>query len=220
VPCLCALCDEDEAKRIGEQRRDSALRRAEAASEITPRFRERVFEKFDVEIGTRAAFDAAQRVARDPKRGVGLYGPFGIGKSHLAAAIVNACMANGVAARFVSVDDLLGSIRATFDGKHGNESEILAGYVTVPVLALDDLGKEALTDWAVRTLFALVNRRYEQSLPLIITSNLSPRALASRKVADGADPLTYASIMDRTREMVGTWIAMSGTSKRTPPTEL
>jgi DNA replication protein DnaC len=111
---------------------------------------------------------------------------------------------------------MLATIRSTYDsnGPGVSDNEILKRYAAVPVLALDDVGKENLSRWTVDTLYTLINRRYENALPIILTSNFNPRQLAEREVAKDAEPVTYASIQDRLAEMVGTWVQILGDSRR------
>ena len=45
------------------------------------------------------------------------------------------------------------------------------------MLALDDLGSEQVTDWVREQLFLVINSRYEQMLPTIITTNDSLESL-------------------------------------------
>ena len=47
-------------------------------------------------------------------------------------------------------------------------------------LALDDIGSEKATDWALQMLYLLIDRRYSQMLKTIITSNLTLDQIADR----------------------------------------
>jgi len=215
VPCQCPDCDKRTRLSVTSYREEHAQKNAGMQSQNTPRYVERTFERFIIDTDNSAAYDAAKAVVDDPSRGLGLYGSFGVGKSHLGAAIANGCKARGIGAIYIGVEELLANIRATYDAKGGNtEHAMIRSCATIPVLVLDDLGKEALTDWTVRTLFSLVNRRYEQSLPLVVTTNHAPTALWARKVGKDAEALTYASTMDRVGEMTKTWVEISGRSRR------
>ena len=46
------------------------------------------------------------------------------------------------------------------------------------LVVLDDLGREKSTDWSGEVIYALCNHRYEQRLPTLVTSNLTPNDLA------------------------------------------
>jgi len=83
------------------------------------------------------------------------------------------------AASFFSVNNILRREKQDFDlspeYKVGLVNEILGD---CRLLFLDDLGAEKVTDWALETLFTLINDRYERMLPTVYTSNLDPRQLS------------------------------------------
>ena len=216
IPCACPDCDATTREMCERERAEATTRITAAHSETTPRFADRTFARFIVDEGNSSAYEQARSVSLDTKRGLGIFGGFGLGKSHLAAAVVNACIARGVSAMFVSADEMFARLRETYDPRHarGSESGLMRVYATVPVLAIDDLGKESLSDWTVRTLFSIVNRRYEQNLPLVATSNASLAKLAARSVGRDAEANTYGATIDRVAEMTGTWVEISGRSRR------
>ncbi len=120
----------------------------------------------------KAAFDAAREFADDPRGWLVLTGTFGCGKTHLAAAIANHRLADGRAALFVVVPDLLDHLRATFSpGSTVSYDERFEAVRTAPVLILDDLGAQSSTPWASEKLFQLLNYRYTAQLPTVITTN-------------------------------------------------
>ena len=45
---------------------------------------------------------------------------------------------------------------------------------------LDDLGKEKTSDWVNEILYSIINYRYENLLPMIITSNLTISQLSKK----------------------------------------
>lgn len=128
-----------------------------------------------------SAFLAARAFAARPEGWLVLHGGYGCGKTHLAAAIVNARMAAGDAALFVVVPDLLDSLRAAYGP--GAEEGYDARFEAVrnaPLLVLDDLGTQAPTPWAAEKLFQILNHRYNLHLPTVITTNHDPEALDER----------------------------------------
>lgn len=54
-----------------------------------------------------------------------------------------------------------------------------------PFLVLDDLGTEKLSDWVQEKLYAILDWRYGQELPTLVTSNLTLAELASHYRAHG-----------------------------------
>ncbi len=102
--------------------------------------------------------------------GLTLIGNNGTGKTWLVAAVVNALMAEGLPALFLTVPDLLDHLRATYSpGAEVEYDDLFEQIKTVPVLVLDDLGKQQSTPWAKEKLFQLINARYLNRGPRLLT---------------------------------------------------
>lgn len=86
----------------------------------------------------------------------------------------------GVAATWVvtTAADMYGALRP----RHGIDSEAeFRRYRNASVLLVDDLGAERKpTEFTEEINFRLVNWRYENHMPTLITSNLVPKELAGR----------------------------------------
>lgn len=105
-----------------------------------------------------------------PKRNLVIGGPVGVGKSRAAvAACRRSHFHDGKTVDFVPVVELLTALRQEMNGGPGGN---LAHWMTVDLLVLDDLGTERPTDWTAEQLYALVNRRWLEELPIIGTTNL------------------------------------------------
>ena len=76
--------------------------------------------------------------------------------------------------------DLLERIKRTYSATGGSESDVLKIYKTVPLLVIDDIGKEPPTEWAISTVYNIINGRYEAYLPTIVTTNYDTEALIDR----------------------------------------
>ncbi len=134
------------------------------------------------------AYRAARNFAQNPQGWLVLYGPYGCGKTHLAAAIANEAVSRGVPTLFLTVPDLLDDLRTTFDaGAAETYRERMERIRNVPLLILDDLGTHAETPWAQEKLFQILNYRYINSLPTVITTNVPPQRL---------DPRLYSRFQD------------------------
>ena len=107
-------------------------------------------------------------------RGAYLWGEPGRGKTYAAAHAVRVAVEGShgakAPAKLVSAKQLLDSIR---EGFNGGDRDALRRAETVPLLALDDLGAERPTDWAIETLTGLIDARTAEGLPTIVTSNYS-----------------------------------------------
>lgn len=149
-------------------------------SNLGARFSTRTFDTFDTDSGDREAFDKCMAYAKclivdmqTDKNGLLLTGSTGIGKTHLAAAIANKAIDSGIVTIFSTFSDLL---KAERDSMNGGKS-MLNKYKDVPLLVIDDLGKEKQSEWVNEVLYQIVNHRYEAMLPIIITTNLTMKEL-------------------------------------------
>jgi DNA replication protein DnaC len=99
-------------------------------------------------------------------------GPHGTGKSHLLEAIGRDMLDQNYTALYAFVPDWLQALKDTFD-KKGEESyqEVWNMYSSVPVLLLDDLGAEKVTDWTKGELTRLIDYRHRNDLLTVITTN-------------------------------------------------
>jgi DNA replication protein DnaC len=135
-----------------------------------------------------AAFEAAQRFAEQPEGWLVLQGGYGVGKTHLAAAIANTRLGQNRAATFVSVPDLLDHLRSTYaPDSRVTYDELFETIRTAPLLILDDLGTQSSTAWAEEKLYQLFNYRYNARLPTVVTTNL---------VLDDLDPRLSSRLSD------------------------
>ena len=101
-----------------------------------------------------------------------LFGPVGTGKTHAAVAAARLRFEAGDEVQFWPVVELLDGLRP------GGDLDVWDRTVhDADVLILDDLGASRATEWTDERLYALVNRRWLDERPTIITTNLDPPAL-------------------------------------------
>lgn len=192
------------------------LRRTFAASTVTPENQTalRVCKQY-----ADTFRDKLPRADHDPGRnGLFITGNVGTGKTHLAAAIANQLMQEGQAVICMTMIDLLDRIKRTYEkqrqyGGEESEGKILNAYKDVPLLVIDDMGKEPATEWAVSKIYAIINARYEAYMPTIITTNYTDTELVTRLTPRDGDPKTAKATVDRLREMCA-GIILTGESWR------
>lgn len=196
----------DIVKKGQEQARQAKIEKMVEGCGMKKRFMNRTFENFDaMKRDQMTAYTIAKKYARDfgeiKEDGQGLYffGSNGTGKTHLAAAICLELMPKGTGVIFRTFADLLGDIKATFDSDR-TEAEVLKAYTDADLLIIDDLGKEQCTDWAITQLFNIVNNRYEDCKPIVITANYSIEELEQVLVPKGYNDDKVKAIVSRLRE--------------------
>jgi len=117
------------------------------------------------------AHAAAKVFAEHPSGWLYLAGPTGVGKTHLAAAIVGESIAQGRNVLYRFVPDLLDDLRKSFGPAGGKSFDHIFSQVRdVDVLVLDDFGAEASTAWAEEKLYQLIVYRHDAMMPTVFTS--------------------------------------------------
>ena len=116
------------------------------------------------------ALPQAAAYAENPEGWLVLTGPSGSGKTHLAASIANRCIERQQTTFIIMVADLLDHLRAAYSpNSELAYDELFEQVRNVPVLVLDDLGAHSSTPWAQEKLFQIINHRYNNALPTVVT---------------------------------------------------
>lgn len=116
------------------------------------------------------------------RNGLVLWGGLGFGKTWLLACAVNALRENHHKVRFVRLSEVLSDLSATWK-KDSDDSakQVLDRAQTVPYLCIDDFGLAGSGtpyQWQIEFVTELVRYRSNNTLPMLITTNLSPEALS------------------------------------------
>ena len=149
-------------------------------------------------------------------KGDGLYieGTNGTGKTHLAAAIALQLIGEGIPVICKTSTDMLADIKKAYDSKEIAESKVLDVYKATDLLIIDDLGKEQCSDWSMTTLYAILNDRYEDMKPTIVTTNYSADDLVKALTPRGYDDSKIVAIISRLKE-TSTVLTMAWADYRT-----
>lgn len=124
-------------------------------------------------------------------------GPVGTGKTHLSVAMLREYIeelpvrniggkyqidVKDASPVFINVPELLLEIRSSFqEDSTKDERELINRYSSAPFLILDDLGAEKTSEWALQTLYIIINRRCtDTATRTIITSNLTLESVSKK----------------------------------------
>jgi DNA replication protein DnaC len=195
----CPLCDDTGWKPLaqaatGERRvercdcwRETLGQRRLAEANIPKRYQHCSIENFTAynESLERAADRACAIASAFPAVAKGLFleGQPGVGKTHLAVAVLKQVIhSSGARGLFYDTRDLLRVIRSTYDPSiRTTELEVLRPVMIADLLVLDDLGAEKTSEWVEETMNLIVNTRYNERRLTIFTSNYAD-------IPDDTDP--------------------------------
>lgn len=117
-------------------------------------------------------------------QGLFIHGPTGSGKTYLLGCIANELL-TAMSVRYMVYADFLDSLRATFNrGSEDSEWELVEGVKNVDLLLLDDLGVERPTEFAMKHLAQIIDYRYRNLKPLVVSSNFTITELIRRSQTD------------------------------------
>ena len=165
----CMLCD--KIHKIS-QNKLQYLRKAG----VLTKYLNSTLDNFIIDKYNKNVFEFCKKYAlsNNPKIGIFLHGPSGIGKTHIATAVLREMLLKGHSCFFTSTPDLLYNVRKTFsENVQTTDEEVLRQYLGYQFLVLDDFGVEKSSEWVRQTLDHIVYHRDAAVMPLIITSNLN-----------------------------------------------
>lgn len=146
---------------------------------IPPRFKDKTFENYICEIAEQKSVlnncrAFAKKILSCPKEKRGnllLIGSTGTGKTHLACAIARVVMQGGKSALFLSAYDLSMEMRASLKATDRSEQDVIEEFTEPFLLILDEVGTMLSTEYEKKSLFNVLNARYNYFRPTILISN-------------------------------------------------
>jgi len=221
--------EEKQQKEERERQRKGVREHWRRACGMPVELLTKTFENFEEKYqkaACKVALDWAQDYDLDSPRGYPsliFYSDIpGVGKGHLMAAIVNYVLDNWqgnpergrLPIRFESGPSLVRRIRATYnlrreDELHEREDEVYQSLAGVPLLLLDDVGKESPSNFTRETYWYIIDERVKSGLPVVISSRLEFEGERSLVTLMGVD--TVSRLYGMTR---GEFIRMKGLDYR------
>jgi len=171
----------------------------EAHAEIPDNYRDASFDNFYLPHDNPIVFKELSRamvvikgyannfpVLKD-KLGLLLVGPQGVGKTHLAIAVLRLLIGRGHQGIFFDYQNLLERIRSGFDERMGSaHREVYQNALDAEILLLDDLGAHRVSDWVEDTITSLITYRCNYRKPFLATTNF-PDPDMGGTIVDRAD---------------------------------
>jgi primosomal protein DnaI len=145
--------------------------RPKAAPGVPVDLQEATLSNYQETPANRHALKAARQWAADPRRDIYLWGGVGVGKTRLAASMLNDVFRARHGGYFTRVPMFLLRLQPS----NGEHAALFTHCCTTSVLVLDDLGaeRESATDYTRRTLLTLYEERGDHRLPTLWTGNKS-----------------------------------------------
>ena len=143
---------------------------------VPEKFREKTVKTYIPSKETMLAWQAVSSLSRGQSHNVLLLGPVGVGKSHLACAAINTLTELAVECRYVYAPDLLDMLREKLTEPTLHDLVYNELY-RIPFLAMDDIGVDRDTAWTVSVYMKLIDNRYRNEKPMLLTTNLSMEEL-------------------------------------------
>lgn len=159
---------------------------------IPPRYRSCTLSSFEADETNKQFLNAAKKwcdtFTDQQSEGMGMYiyGPTGLGKTHMAVAMLRAVVSkNECSGLFLNYDiytEMVHDARNA-DGvlpeMYGDPNLLKYARRVFDVLVIDNLNNDRLTDYMANTTADLIESRWEMQLPTIITTSIIPDKLSS-----------------------------------------
>jgi len=175
---------------------------------IPQRFKEKSFDNYEPNKKNKKVYEEVLNYARkfykhyENGNWLLMQGKYGTGKTHLAIATIKdaaywfasnysdkridypvdaiSTKENMRPILFKNVTDLLQDIKKAYNHIDVDEDQVMWKYQTKPLLVIDDLGAEKPSEWQQEKLYSILDYRYRELKPTVITTNYSMGELIDR----------------------------------------
>ena len=177
-----AMTEQAAQKKLEEQQkfqeRVQKIGNIIKSARIPKIFSEMRLENFRITGNNKNAIECLKAITNN--QGFYIYGDCGTGKTLLVSIIANERAERFKNSTFICATDIFKELNV-FNNE--NQAAVMNKFHlirTTPCLIIDDLGVENATPFTQRTLFDILNYRYNENLQTIITSNFTLEKLQSR----------------------------------------
>lgn len=186
VPCICTT------NKVGAEKFARLLQYSNLGSLSRLNFDSLLPEGRKVEdkimFNFKHAFMEATKFASSPHGWLIFTGPSGCGKTHLACAIANHQIKQSKQVFYIEVADLIDYIFSSLDNNDLKYSEFFDQVKNVPLLIMDDLDLSIHSEWAKSKIQQILNHRFNEQLPTVITSSIPVSLLEEKLNGHLTDP--------------------------------
>lgn len=186
----CEICQDEQGYLITENGAQSwkicdcvkqrRIERLMKSSRLSEEFRKLTFDnyitdrngKLEIAKGLALKYVADfESIRRERKNSIALIGQVGSGKTHLLCAVANRLLSSGIQVIYFPFVEGLNDLKANFEVIEEKADQLKR----CEVLFIDDLfkGRDQPTNWQLETIYSIINFRYLNHLPILLTSEKS-----------------------------------------------
>jgi DNA replication protein len=171
----CPMCAEEAEKQFAEKEVEERKELIDAATiasykamGIKPIYYDATFDNFIADTPElKLNLEAVKELVVKQSGTIVMTGNYGAGKTHLECAAVKE-----LKGKYIKMFAISERIRASYvDTSRGTSLDILDELASVPILAIDEMGRSKGSDWELNYLSYVFDERHASRLPTIFASN-------------------------------------------------
>ncbi|MCC5911421.1 MAG: ATP-binding protein [Clostridiaceae bacterium] len=197
----CSLCEDREVFVEGNRARPCRCKEAKdyqrilEKSGISTAFQQKTFSNFHttqkppiVKKAKEMAISYVEdftKIKEERHNSIALVGQVGSGKSHITIAIANGLMQQHVGVLYMQYREAITALKQNMLDEAYYQRE-MSRYKRAPVLLIDDLYKGKITNSDLNIIFEIINYRYLNNYPILISSEYTVEKLLEFDEAIGS----------------------------------